>query len=191
MTDFYEQNHEEYFKGTVGINPSSFLTPLTQYLQPGDRILDVGCGSGRDLLWLAERGFEVQGLERSPGLSRLARNHAACPVMEVDLFEFDFSTLNVNAVVLIGALVHVTRPELPQILQSISTCLVPGGYLLISMKEGTGVGQLPDGRVFTYWQQTELESLFRRLKMEIQHFARNTSAVRPGDVWIGYVLRIS
>ena len=39
-------------------------------------VLDIGCGSGRDLKWLRERGFSVTGFERSKGLAALARRHA-------------------------------------------------------------------------------------------------------------------
>jgi len=34
---------------------------------------ELGCGSGRDLLWLKNRGFHVIGFERSPGLAELCR----------------------------------------------------------------------------------------------------------------------
>jgi len=38
----------------------------------------VGCGSGRDLLWMKKQDFDVIGFERSPGLAELARENAGC-----------------------------------------------------------------------------------------------------------------
>jgi len=189
MTEFYEKNHAEYFDSTVNIDPSSFLTPLLQYLNPGAKILDVGCGSGRDLLWFAEKGFDAIGLERSPSLARLARVHSKRPVIEADFGMYDFSHLNCDAVVLVGALVHVTREDLPQILEAISICLNPNGYMLVTMKEGHGIRHFSDGRIFTLWQREDLEEIFSKIGFEIKDFDRKTSKIRQDDVWLGYVLR--
>ncbi|MBW2612111.1 MAG: methyltransferase domain-containing protein, partial [Deltaproteobacteria bacterium] len=73
--DYYQRHFLEYHTQTFNVDPASFLEPLTKYLQPGDRILDVGCGSGRDLLWFKNRGFVATGFERSAGLARLARQN--------------------------------------------------------------------------------------------------------------------
>ncbi|WP_394713443.1 class I SAM-dependent methyltransferase [Desulfogranum marinum] len=62
----------------------------------------MGCGSGRDLLWLAERVFKVTRFEQSAGLASLARKHAGCPVIEGDFCDFDFSSLVFDALVLVG-----------------------------------------------------------------------------------------
>ncbi|MGA9179151.1 MAG: methyltransferase domain-containing protein, partial [Desulfobacterales bacterium] len=81
MSDYYQKNYTAYHEKTFSIDPSSFLTPLAQRLPPEAFILDVGCGSGRDLLWMKKRGFEVIGFERSEGLAELARNNADCEVI--------------------------------------------------------------------------------------------------------------
>jgi SAM-dependent methyltransferase len=84
MDDYYEENCREYNEATVAIDPSSFLAPLLARIEPPATILDVGCGSGRDMLWFKERGFRVTGFERSSGLAELARKHSGCPVTEGD-----------------------------------------------------------------------------------------------------------
>ncbi|NPA25655.1 MAG: class I SAM-dependent methyltransferase, partial [Deltaproteobacteria bacterium] len=47
MNDFYQEQAAAYYAATVGIDPTSFLKPLADRLEPGAAILDVGCGSGR------------------------------------------------------------------------------------------------------------------------------------------------
>lgn len=190
MTDFYEINCEEYFHSTVDIEPSSFLNPLTDLLQPGARVLDLGCGSGRDLRWFSERGFHATGFERSPGLAGMARRHSHCSVIEGDFRSYDFSSLQFDAVVLVGALVHVSKPEFPVILRSICQSLVLSGCVLLTLKEGNGSKVFDDGRVFTLWSREELESIFAENHLEVVSFTRNVSKLRQEDVWLGYVLRL-
>jgi SAM-dependent methyltransferase len=153
--NFYEENHLTYFTSTVSIDPASFLEPFARCLAPGATILDVGCGSGRDLLWFAERGFSPTGFEKSPNLARLARQHAACPVIEGDFRDFDFSQLSFSALVLVGSLVHLSPDEFPVIFKKIRRALAPEGHILITLKEGVGTSTTADGRVFTLWSATD------------------------------------
>ena len=77
--DFYETHSLSYRNQTVNIDPFPFLEPLTRHLEKGSEILDIGCGSGRDLLWLKERGYQPTGFERSSGLAELARIQFGLP----------------------------------------------------------------------------------------------------------------
>ncbi|MFT5699815.1 MAG: SAM-dependent methyltransferase [Desulforhopalus sp.] len=190
MNDFYEKNKKEYFASTVGINPKSFLAPFTKFLKPEAKVLDIGCGSGRDLLWLSEHGFLPTGFERSPGLTSLAKQHSHCPVIEGDFCSHDFSCLSFDALVLIGALVHVARTKLSPVLKSICQSLVPSGFMLLTLKEGVGSKTFDDGRNFTLWSTTELESIFIENNLEVVDFSRSISKLRADDVWLGYVLRL-
>jgi len=68
MENYYQQNFDAYHQRTFHIDPKSFLSPLEMRLSKGAAILDVGCGSGRDLLWFKERGYEVTGFEKNKGM---------------------------------------------------------------------------------------------------------------------------
>jgi SAM-dependent methyltransferase len=76
MSEYYKVNIKAYHEKTFSIDPSSFLAPLARKLPAEAFILDVGCDSGRDLIWMKKRGFDVIGFEQSPGLAELAQNSA-------------------------------------------------------------------------------------------------------------------
>jgi len=189
LNNFYENNHQQYFDSTVGIDPSVFLEPLAGLLKPKATILDIGCGSGRDLLWFAERGFCPTGFEQSPSLARLARKHSNCPVIEGDFSRFNFSDLQFSALIFVGSLVHISPEALPTILTSTCQALTPGGLLLITLKEGNGTSLAADGRVFTLWSRPDIEKVFAASNLHIIDFSRQISKIRPDDIWLGYVLR--
>ena len=58
----YAKAPDRYIWGTA---PSRFARELTALVPPGGRILDLGCGEGRDSVYFAFCGYEVTGLDVS------------------------------------------------------------------------------------------------------------------------------
>ena len=170
------------------MDPSPFLTPFAEKLKPGATILDIGCGSGRDLLWFRQRGFEVVGFERSPGLADLARENARCEVIEGDFETYDFSRLSVDAIMLVGALVHLHYIKVPEVLNLINRALKDDGIIFLSLKKGAGNTSDSHGRVFYLWNDGELRDLFKDLGLDVIDYFQQSSTIGTDEVWIGYVL---
>jgi SAM-dependent methyltransferase len=190
MSDYYQQNYRTYHEKTFFVDPSSFLTPFAEKLNPGSTVLDIGCGSGRDLLWLKKRGFEVIGFERSRGLASLAGKNAGCEVIEGDFETYDFSDLQADAVLFPGSLVHIEPDRLVNLLENITND-TQASVVYISLKEGTGVKPGADGRAFYLWDDKDLRKLFERLGFQMVESSKSASLVNPKDIWLGYVLEKS
>ena len=188
MEDYYHHHHTVYHKKTFHIDPSSFLEPLRRHLKPGDKILDVGCGSGRDLLWFKTHGFRVFGFEGSEGLAGLARRNADCDIIEGDFENYDFSKQTFDAILLSGALVHIPHARLEAVFKSIVNGLGEGGNVLVSLKEGCGSSSDGDGRTFYFWQDEDLRDIFLKHGFKILDFHRGVSKVNEKDIWLSYVL---
>ena len=189
MKDYYQENHKKYHEQTAGIDPGSFLTPLVRCLAPRSSILDVGCGSGRDMRWLKDRGFRPTGFERSSGLAALAREHSGCPVLEGDFEGYDFSVMNADAILLVGALVHVPHERFSKIFSNIAQALSPESHVLLTLKEGVKTRDGAGGRVFYLWKDGALRAVFETLHLTVVDFSRQVSKIRKSDVWLGYVLK--
>ncbi|BCO09898.1 SAM-dependent methyltransferase [Desulfolithobacter dissulfuricans] len=187
--DFYHTHARKYFEQTRAIDSSRFLGVLAHRLPKGATVLDIGCGSGRDLLYLKNSGFCATGLERSAKLAELARKFSGCPVIEGDFTCYDFSSLRCDALVLVGALVHLQKPELGPVLGRISQALEQDGLIYLSLKHGNGQYRNDDGRIFTLWQHEELEKIFTGCGFVNLDFSRNRSAMNPHDTWLGYLLQ--
>jgi len=188
MSDYYQENYKAYHDKTFSIDPTSFLESLARRVPPEAFILDVGCGSGRDLLWMKKQGFEVIGFERSPGLAELARDNAGCEVIEGDFETYDFSSILVDAVILVGALVHVPHERFSKVFENITSAISENGSVLITLKEGTGDLKGPDGRNFYLWQDEKAQKVFDTLGFKVCDFSTSVSKTGSGDVWMSYVL---
>ena len=189
MTNYYEENYRRYHRQTFSIDPSSFLSPLAEVLCSGSKILDVGCGSGRDMCWFKDRGFRPTGFEFSHRLAVLAKKYSGCPVVEGDFETYDFSDMQVDALLLVGALVHVSHDRFLSALLNVLRALRPGGHLLLTLKEGRTQNEQDGNRIFYLWRDEDLRDIFDGLDLAVKDFSRQVSKIRETDVWLGYVLQ--
>jgi SAM-dependent methyltransferase len=186
---FYQNQAQAYFDQTFGVDPSSFLFPLVRHLSPGAHILDVGCGAGRDMLWLENRGFYCVGLDCSPALAELVRQHTGLSVIEADFESFDFQGMDMDALLLVGALVHVPHERFQRIFSRILRALKPQGHVLLTMKQGQGTQTRADGRIFHLWSKAELMSVFEDCSLICGEYFEQQSKIRVSDIWMSFVLQ--
>jgi SAM-dependent methyltransferase len=188
MTDFYTIHAKAYHQRTFHIDPTSFLTPFCRHIPLNARVLDIGCGSGRDMAWLKARGYRVMGLDRSPELATIAAYETGCPVVVGDFACFDFSRFRMEGLLLVAALVHVPPDQFLDTLRNIIKALKPGGHLLITLKEGQGWVKT-DGRRFYHWHQTELEKILSQCGSYPVETFRQRSLLQKEDIWLSYVMK--
>lgn len=66
---------------------------LARYFQSGDHVLELGCGTGEDALWLAGRGVRVMATDASPAMLDVTRAKAAGhPLVGVEMLDLKFVT---------------------------------------------------------------------------------------------------
>jgi len=192
MSDYYHKNYKEFFVQTADIDPSSFLSPFVNAIPSNISILDVGCGSGRDLLWLKKQGFHVTGFERSPGLAGLAGKHSGCDVIEGDFESYDFSKHNFDAILASGSLVHVPHDNLVTVLNNIIQAFnqnsILSRYMYISLKSGIGIKRDSKNRKFFLWDNKILKKIFTNLGFSVVSASKSQSLKNSKDLWLGYVL---
>lgn len=108
------------------------------FLRPGDRILVVGCGNGRDLLALLERGFRAEGLDLSPRCTGIARDVLDRRGLRANLVAADITTAALPAPVDVAIFSWFCYGYIPQaetrvgVLRRVMAQLNPGGRILIS-----------------------------------------------------------
>lgn len=111
----------------------------------GARALDVGCGSGRDAVLLANCGFEVHGLDFSPEAIEIAQNYAAKRMAKVswhccDVLRTPFETRYFDLITDRGCFHHLSELRRRKYAEEMARILKPGGALLL---RGCRVAQPP------------------------------------------------
>lgn len=164
---YYELYADEYFNATHDVQLTHLWDAITRELPPQALILDLGCGSGRDLRYFSQKNFRVVGLDYSYGLLKLAKDFSHQPVVLGDISRLPFEESVFNAVWSVGSLLHIPRSELPSVLSQIHKSLKPNGQFLASIKKGEGDIVDTLGRRNVFYQRHEWAHLMEDAGFQI------------------------
>jgi len=130
----YEANSRSFWEGTrhhdVSQNRAALLDALGG--APPLRILDFGCGPGRDLAAFRALGHAPVGLDGCAAFVAMARVHTGCEVLHQSFFDLGLGDRRFDGVFANASLFHVPRAALPRVLAALRAALVPGGALFCS-----------------------------------------------------------
>lgn len=188
--DYYQQHAERFFSETVTVDMSALYQPFVAHLKPGARILDAGCGSGRDARAFSALGYDVEAFDASAELVELARQHSGLPV-EQKRFEDVTDVDRYDGIWCCASLLHVPLAELPGVMMLLARALKPGGVWYVSFKYGCGE-RAKDGRVFTDMDEIKLNDLIADLENIVLLDTWITGDKRPerhNEKWLNSLLR--
>ena len=135
-----------------GGEPDRFLVAEVAEL-PAGRALDLACGSGRNAVWLAERGWQVTGVDFSETAIANARQLASERGAEVelvvaDVLEWEPPAASFDLVTLVYP--HLPSAQRARVLARAASVLAPGGRIVVvghhtdNIEDGVGGPQDPD-----------------------------------------------
>ena len=195
MTDdptlrYYSRHAEDYFVATRKVEMGSLYEPFLRWLPGEGKILDAGCGSGRDARAFLDMGFDVVAIEASGELAALAEGLIGKPVLVLRFEEMPWED-EFDGIWACASLLHVSYNELPAVFDRMYRALKPRGILYASFKYGDAERE-KDGRRFTDMNEERLTQLLRISAPFSLLEQWTTSDLRPGreeERWLNLVLR--
>ena len=188
----YNRHAESFWEGTRDHDVSQNRESLLKNLRgPGPfRILDFGCGPGRDLKAFRDLGHEAIGLDAAARFVELAQAYSGCKVWCQDFLQLDLPTEFFDGIFANASLFHVPSQELPRVLKELWAALKPGGVLFSSNPRGENQEGWSGERYGCYhdwerWQQLLDAAGFT----EVEHYYRPTGLPREQQPWLASVWR--
>ena len=188
----YNERAEAFWEGTKDHDVMQNITILLQHLkcrQPC-RILDFGCGPGRDLKVFSELGHIAVGLDGAARFVEMARNYSGCDVWHQDFLGLDLPDEYFDGIFANASLFHVPGSELPRVLRELRATLKPGGVLFSSNPRGNNEEGWNQGRYAVYhdiegWRRYMADAKF----IEITHYYRPKGLPREQQPWLASLWR--
>ncbi|NYT69024.1 class I SAM-dependent methyltransferase [Pusillimonas noertemannii] len=188
----YDSKAAAFRAGTQEHDVRQNIDALLRHIQaPAPfRILDFGCGPGRDLAAFLQLGHQPVGLDGSKEFVAMAREATGCEVWHQDFLALDLPSAHFDGVFANASLFHVPSADLPRVLAQLNACLKPSGVLFSSNPRGANQEGWHGARYGVYH---DLESWRRLLGQagftELEHYYRPQGLPREQQPWLASAWR--
>ncbi len=185
--EYYNENAEEFYQTSVEADMSLWRDQFLKYIPDGGRILDAGCGSGRDSKVFLMRGYSVVAIDASREMCKKASELLGQEVWQMKFEEMSFDD-EFDGAWACASLLHVPGEAMEDVLRRIRKGLQQGGFFYASFKYGEGETKKGE-RFFTNYTEESVAGLFRSNGFRVLECATSMD-VRPGregEKWINII----
>lgn len=144
---------------------------LFKNLIPGNKIIDLGCGAGRDATLFLENNFDYTGLDASSEMLKEARKRSPTGKFVLgDFHQLNFPDESFDGFWAAASLLHAPKKDIEDVLNGIRHILKPGGVGFISLKETRNIdeGVIKEDkyggikRYFSFYTSKELADILKK-----------------------------
>ena len=143
-------------------------------LSKGARVLDVGCGGGRDTRAFVAQGFKVTGVDLSFVMIKEAKKQIPQAIFKtMDVLDLNFPGETFDVIWANAVLLHLDRQDVSKALKKFYKILKPNGIVHIRVKKGKGEEYVKEKlsgwheRFYTYFSKKEFTELVKNTGFKI------------------------
>ncbi len=188
--NYCNRNVQSFIDETVSVDFTQIQNIFLELLPKDARILDFGCGSGRDTKYFLDCGYQVDAMDGSMELCRAASEYTGIHVKQM-LFQELAEVEKYDGIWACASILHVKKVELPDIVRKMSLATKENGIMYVSFKYGDYEGER-NGRYFTGMTEISMKELlgdFPELEVEKQWITGDVRAGRGDERWLNVILR--
>ena len=187
--EYYNKNADAFYESTVNTDMSEWQNRFLKHIPAGGRILDAGCGSGRDSKAFIKQGYSVVAFDASKEMCQKASELIGQEVWQMKFEEMSFDD-EFDGVWACASLLHVYENDLPKVLNKIHQALKEQGILYVSFKYGEGERDRGE-RYFTDFTEESIKPILIMSGFTIID-SRITPDIRPekeNEQWTNVIAR--
>lgn len=187
---YYNQNADQFYAGTVNVDFAAHRQRFLSYLPKPATILDFGCGSGRDAKAFLDQGYQVEAIDGSLELCKLASDYTGIQVRHMIFHEL-VAIGRYDGIWACSSILHLSVDELSDVMRRMSLALKPNGIIYTSFKYGTFSGER-NGRYFTDMTEETFADFIHsvdKLQTEEQWITCDVRTGRGEEQWLNLILR--
>jgi 2-polyprenyl-3-methyl-5-hydroxy-6-metoxy-1,4-benzoquinol methylase len=181
---YYSEHAEEYIESTLHTDMRTAYGMVEKYIGEGASILDVGFGSGRDMIYFSSKGYDVEGID----MEERFVTHALKQNLVVHLGDaMTYQTSKkYDLVWCCACLLHLQRAEIKEAIDNLYSLLKTKGIFFISMKYSSKEDGYDDqGRFFTYFSKKDIDGF----PYPIEEIALTKDAKREDLEWVNLIIK--
>lgn len=187
---YYNQNADAFIAGTQNADMSEQYRFFLKHALPGGKLLDLGCGSGRDSAYFSSLGFDVTAIDGSEELCRRVQKNYGIETMCIRFEDLSFKA-EFDAIWACASLLHVSKANIPAVMDKVSAALKLDGVLYASFKYGTNE-HISNGRFFSDYTESDIYTLLtpeNHLVLQEYWITEDVRPERSGEQWLNIVAK--
>lgn len=130
---YYNENAQSFASGTVSVKFTEVQDKFLEKLNPDAYILDFGCGAGRDTKYFLSRGYQVDAVDGSEQLCRIASEYTGIKVRQKSFQELDEKE-KYDGIWACASILHLPKEQLREVLENMYAALKSEGWIYTSFK---------------------------------------------------------
>jgi len=141
--EIYKRNPKSYKYYSL-TKPHRDLAKVSRCFKKGGAVLDLGCGSGRNMFYLCEKGFKVSAIDIAPeGIRQIKKTLKKSDAVVGNVYKrLPYKNEQFDAIISIQVLQHATEEKIKSAIKEMHRILKPGGYIFVTV-----CGRLSKGKV--------------------------------------------
>lgn len=175
----YQATAQQFAHKVADLAPMESIEKFISMLSPKAKIIDLGCGSGRDAKIFTDRGIDALGVDYCASLIEIAKVHAPLAGFQLmDIEAMNFPESSFDGAWAACSLGHIAKSQLPNVLKKIHLLLKENGYFYLTLKKGSGEVLEQDSRYdgdfkkfWSFFEEDELRKLLQSAQFKILDFA--------------------
>lgn len=188
--NYYDINAKEFVEGTLNVDFKATQDKFINKLPAKGYILDFGCGSGRDTKYFLAKDFNVDAIDGSIELCKIASEYTNIKVRH--MYFNELSIVNkYDGIWACSSILHLSLDDLVDVFKRMSKALKDEGIIYTSFKYGDFSGER-NGRYFTDMTENSFAKLIanvENLKVEEQWITADVRPQRGNEKWLNLILR--
>ncbi len=190
---YYNDHADRYSAATRNADMSDLYQRFEENLKPGCRILDLGCGSGRDSKYFLDKGYDVVSLDASEAMCRKTQELTGKEAVHMRIEDMDYEN-EFDAVWACASLLHVPKRDMHKILEKVMKALKVDGVLYASWKYGKSEQTRDDGRTFANYSEPKVCDMVDSVSGAALEDVWTSQDVRPdrtgqGHLWVNVLVK--
>ena len=187
--EYYNSNAEKFFQDTINVSMKETYEKFLPRVKLEGKILDLGCGSGRDTKAFSDLGYDVVAIDASKKMVDLASEYAGLEVHLMDFKAIKWKN-HFDGLWACASLLHLKKSELSSVGVLLHESLKQGSSFYFSFKYGE-LDYVKDGRFFQCYTEETISEILDKIGFSREREFWISNDLRPGrqnELWLNGIV---
>lgn len=185
--DFYNENAFDYYHQTYTADMDGIYKRVRKYIPNGSRVLDAGCGVGRDTEYFIKHGFKVTSFDASKEMVSFCNQYSFAYCEQLSFKDIDYPPI-FSLVWTCASLLHLNKHDFEYAIKRLFKATQYNGHIYFSLKKKSDNTETSKRKFYFYEDKYLYNLLEKELGMTlVEQWESQGKKFNTRDIFINYI----